>query len=91
MQTLVRSFPGMADYVLPEGAKGLAGVVVDSVNKCDPDVRKDLYQHVVLTGGEEEALPSAGVVFDAVAERLIPTSAGQRQKGLGTGTDLYGG
>lgn len=49
--TLVRSFPGMADYVLPEGAKGLAGVVVDSVNKCDPDVRKDLYQHVVLTGG----------------------------------------
>jgi hypothetical protein len=50
LQTLVRSFPGLSDYPLPEGVKGLAGVVVDSVNKCDPDVRKDLYQHVVLTG-----------------------------------------
>lgn len=46
----MRSFPGMSDYVLPEGVKGLAGVVVDSVNKCDPDVRKDLYQQTVLTG-----------------------------------------
>lgn len=49
-QTLVKTFPGMSDYQLPEGPKGLAGVVVDSVNRCDTDVRKDLYQHVVLTG-----------------------------------------
>jgi hypothetical protein len=40
----------MSDYPLPEGVKGLASVVVDSVNCCDTDVRKDLYQHVVLTG-----------------------------------------
>jgi hypothetical protein len=50
LQSLVRTFPGMADYPLPEGLKGLASVVVDSVNCCDTDVRKDLYQHVVLTG-----------------------------------------
>jgi hypothetical protein len=50
LQSLVRTFPGMSDYPLPEGLKGLAGVVVDSVNRCDTDVRKDLYQHVVLTG-----------------------------------------
>lgn len=49
--SLVRTFPGMSGYPLPEGIKGLAGVVVDSVNRCDTDVRKDLYQHVVLTGG----------------------------------------
>ncbi|KAF8055322.1 ARP4 [Scenedesmus sp. PABB004] len=48
---LVRTFPGMAEHALPEGAKGLAGLVVDSVNRCDTDVRKDLYQHVVLAGG----------------------------------------
>lgn len=48
---LVRSFPGMADHPLPDGLKGLAGLVVDSVNRCDTDVRKDLYQHVVLVGG----------------------------------------
>lgn len=48
---LVRTFPGMADHALPEGIKGLAGLVVDSVNRCDADVRKDLYQHVVLAGG----------------------------------------
>lgn len=40
----------MADYPLPDGLKGLAGLVVDSVNRCDTDVRKDLYQHIVLTG-----------------------------------------
>lgn len=50
LQSLVRTFPGMSDYPLPEGVKGLASVVVDSVNCCDTDVRKDLYQHVVLTG-----------------------------------------
>eukprot|EP00879_Flechtneria_rotunda_P014270 GHRR01014907.1.p2 GENE.GHRR01014907.1~~GHRR01014907.1.p2 ORF type:complete len:202 (+),score=78.44 GHRR01014907.1:1401-2006(+) len=48
---LVQTFPGMSDYQLPDGLKGLAGLVVDSVNKCDADVRKDLYQHVVLAGG----------------------------------------
>jgi actin-related protein len=50
LQQLVRSFPGMSEYPLPEGIKGLAGLVVDSVNRCDTDVRKDLYQHVVLVG-----------------------------------------
>eukprot|EP00878_Enallax_costatus_P008234 GHUV01008608.1.p1 GENE.GHUV01008608.1~~GHUV01008608.1.p1 ORF type:complete len:383 (+),score=71.29 GHUV01008608.1:747-1895(+) len=48
---LVHTFPGMSEYPLPEGQKGLAGLVVDSVNRCDTDVRKDLYQHIVLTGG----------------------------------------
>eukprot|EP00775_Hariotina_reticulata_P005728 gene5728-5968_t len=48
---LVAKFPGMDHYTLPEGVKGLAGLVVDSVNRCDADVRKDLYQHVVLAGG----------------------------------------
>lgn len=32
-QSLVRTFPGMSDCPLPEGIKGLAGVVVDSVNR----------------------------------------------------------
>jgi actin-related protein len=50
LQQLVRSFPGMSEHPLPEGIKGLAGLVVDSVNRCDTDVRKDLYQHVVLVG-----------------------------------------
>lgn len=33
IQSLVRTFPGMSDYPLIEGIKGLAGVVVDSVNR----------------------------------------------------------
>lgn len=52
-QQLVASFPGLADFALAEGIKGLAGLVVDSVNGCDTDVRKDLYQHVVLSGAAE--------------------------------------
>lgn len=54
VQTLVRSFPGLpADVLPPEGVPGLAGLVVESVNRCDADVRKDLYQHVVLAGRDD--------------------------------------
>jgi len=33
LQQLVAKFPGMEHYTLPEGVKGLAGLVVDSVNR----------------------------------------------------------
>jgi hypothetical protein len=65
-QTLVKAFPGLADHGLPEGTKGLAGLVVDSVSRCDADVRKDLYQHVVLAGEGLEELGRSGLLVPAI-------------------------
>lgn len=41
---------------------GLSKLVVDSINSCDNDLRKDLFRGVVLTGGSS--------LFTGFAERL---------------------
>uniref|UniRef100_A0A7S0R612 Actin-related protein 4 n=1 Tax=Chlamydomonas leiostraca TaxID=1034604 RepID=A0A7S0R612_9CHLO len=53
---LLSSFPNLPAESIPRRADGsqlsrLQDVVVESINKCDVDVRKDLYQGVILTGG----------------------------------------
>ena len=51
----------MAD---PDGspAKGLPALILETINKCDVDVRKDLFGGMILAGG--------GSLFGSLRERL---------------------
>ena len=42
--------------------KGIDATVFDSIQKCDVDIRKDLYENVVMSGGT--------TMFDGIVERM---------------------
>lgn len=44
-------------------SQGVAGLVSDSINKCDIDIRKNLYANVCLSGGS--------TMFKGLSERLV--------------------
>jgi len=45
-----------------KGQVGMVEMINQSIHRCDPDIRRDLYMHVVLTGG--------GSLFGGLSERL---------------------
>lgn len=51
--SLIKTIPGMENKVLDGGANltGLSKMVVESINKCDADIRRDLFGGVLLAGG----------------------------------------
>eukprot|EP00191_Tetraselmis_sp_GSL018_P005574 CAMPEP_0177603596 /NCGR_PEP_ID=MMETSP0419_2-20121207/15605_1 /TAXON_ID=582737 /ORGANISM="Tetraselmis sp., Strain GSL018" /LENGTH=415 /DNA_ID=CAMNT_0019097395 /DNA_START=48 /DNA_END=1292 /DNA_ORIENTATION=+ len=51
--SIITSFQGLEPLKTEDGAEvsGLPQMVLESINKCDVDVRKDLVNGVVLTGG----------------------------------------
>lgn len=62
---LASTFPGSSEALkMANGfpVKGLPDLVIDCINKCDVDVRKELYNGVILTGGNS--------VFPNMKERL---------------------
>ncbi|MEW5306390.1 MAG: hypothetical protein WDW36_008858 [Sanguina aurantia] len=61
---LVKTFPGMEGMTAFGGGPllSLQSLVMESVNRCDVDVRKELYGGVVLTGGSS--------LFGSLRERL---------------------
>lgn len=53
---LLTSFPGLPERLAKRGldpskAVGIADLAMEAINRCDVDVRKDMYGGVVLTGG----------------------------------------
>eukprot|EP00850_Spirogloea_muscicola_P020891 SM000229S07527 [mRNA] locus=s229:121470:126462:- [translate_table: standard] len=47
---IVKTVPKMEDFPI-EGLQGLPQMVIESINKCDADVRRDLFSSVLLSGG----------------------------------------
>eukprot|EP00850_Spirogloea_muscicola_P005314 SM000024S07776 [mRNA] locus=s24:471134:476148:+ [translate_table: standard] len=47
---IVKTVPKMEDFSI-EGLQGLPQMVIESINKCDADVRRDLFSSVLLSGG----------------------------------------
>ena len=55
--------------------KGVHHVIYDSIQKCDIDIRSDLYQNVVLSGGST-MFPNFELRLERELQSLIP--AGKR-------------
>ncbi|KAG0610907.1 hypothetical protein M758_7G100900 [Ceratodon purpureus] len=51
--TLIQTIPGMEKYGTEAGVpfNGLPQMVIESINKCDPDIRRELFNSVMLAGG----------------------------------------
>ena len=54
--------------------KGLQSMVLDSISFCDPDVRKDLFSSVLLTGGNS-LLPNLGARLEKELVALGPQTS----------------
>ncbi|KAE9611197.1 putative Actin family [Lupinus albus] len=50
--SLVRTIPGMESFaeIVPT-VRGLPQMVIDSINKCDVDIRRELFSSILLAGG----------------------------------------
>ncbi|BBN19194.1 actin-like protein 6A [Marchantia polymorpha subsp. ruderalis] len=50
---LVQTIPGMEKFTTEAGAsvKGLPQMVIESINKCDVDIRRELFSSILLAGG----------------------------------------
>eukprot|EP00877_Chromochloris_zofingiensis_P009880 jgi/Chrzof1/5145/Cz15g13070.t1 len=50
---LVKTFPGMESVpgVTDQQLQSLPGLLLDSINRCDVDIRREMYNGVVLSGG----------------------------------------
>ncbi|GMH38536.1 hypothetical protein BSKO_06420 [Bryopsis sp. KO-2023] len=61
---LLSTFPGTMDPEFPSGvpSMSLPGIVVECINKCDVDIRRELYNGAILTGGTS--------LFSQMRERL---------------------
>ncbi|KAG5221711.1 actin-related protein [Salix suchowensis] len=50
--SLVQTIPGMANFVeIAPDARGLPQMAIESINKCDVDIRRELYSSILLAGG----------------------------------------
>ncbi|CAI9786875.1 unnamed protein product [Fraxinus pennsylvanica] len=50
--SLVQSIPGMETYAENiSSVRGLPQMVIESINKCDVDIRRELYSSILLAGG----------------------------------------
>ncbi|KAK3015434.1 hypothetical protein RJ639_006144 [Escallonia herrerae] len=50
--SLVQTIPGMESYAeTASSARGLPQMVIESINKCDVDIRRELFSSVLLAGG----------------------------------------
>jgi actin beta/gamma 1/actin len=41
---------------------GVQNYCLDAINRCDPEIRKEMYQNVILAGGN--------TLFEGMSERL---------------------
>ncbi|CAM6103996.1 unnamed protein product [Calypogeia fissa] len=51
--SLIHRIPGMEAYAAEAGnsIRGLPHMVIDSINKCDVDIRRELFSSILLAGG----------------------------------------
>ncbi|XLT50984.1 hypothetical protein HN873_043588, partial [Arachis hypogaea] len=50
--SLVQTIPGMESFAeIAHSVRGLPKMVIDSINKCDVDIRRELFGSIMLTGG----------------------------------------
>ncbi|KAG7944536.1 hypothetical protein I3843_15G106800 [Carya illinoinensis] len=50
--SLVQTIPGMENYAeIASSARGLPQMVLESINKCDVDIRRELFSSILLAGG----------------------------------------
>ncbi|KAB1212648.1 Actin-related protein 4 [Morella rubra] len=50
--SLVQTIPGMENYAeMASSARGLPQMVIESINKCDVDIRRELFSSILLAGG----------------------------------------
>ncbi|KAH6833369.1 actin-related protein 4 [Perilla frutescens var. hirtella] len=50
--TLSLTIPGMESFVeMATSARGLPQMVIESISKCDVDIRRELYSSILLSGG----------------------------------------
>ncbi|KAJ6371632.1 hypothetical protein OIU77_002030 [Salix suchowensis] len=50
--SLVQTIPGMENFVeIAPDARGLPQMAIESINKCDVDIRRELYSSILLAGG----------------------------------------
>ncbi|XP_061357369.1 actin-related protein 4-like isoform X2 [Gastrolobium bilobum] len=49
---LVQSIPGMENFTeIAPSVRGLPQMVIESINKCDVDIRRELFSSILLAGG----------------------------------------
>lgn len=49
--SLVHTIPGMESYADTALVRGLPQMVIESINKCDVDIRRELFSSILLAGG----------------------------------------
>lgn len=50
--SLVQTIPGMESFTeVAPSVRGLPQMVIDSINKCDVDIRRELFSSILLAGG----------------------------------------
>ncbi|XP_042964817.1 actin-related protein 4-like isoform X1 [Carya illinoinensis] len=50
--SLVQTIPGMENYAeTAHSVRGLPQMVIESINKCDVDIRRELFSSILLAGG----------------------------------------
>ncbi|KAG0454321.1 hypothetical protein HPP92_025625 [Vanilla planifolia] len=49
--SLVQTIPGMETFLDSTSLSGLPQMVIDSINKCDVDIRRELFSSILLSGG----------------------------------------
>ncbi|KAF9671430.1 hypothetical protein SADUNF_Sadunf12G0046800 [Salix dunnii] len=50
--SLVQTIPGMDNFVeIAPSVRGLPQMVIESINKCDVDIRRELFSSILLAGG----------------------------------------
>ncbi|KAJ6803309.1 actin-related protein 4 isoform X2 [Iris pallida] len=49
--SLVQMIPGMENFADAAAARGLPQMVIESINKCDVDIRRELFSSILLAGG----------------------------------------
>ncbi|KAJ0049058.1 hypothetical protein Pint_16426 [Pistacia integerrima] len=50
--SLVQTIPGMENYVdIASSCRGLPQMVIESINRCDVDIRRELFSSILLAGG----------------------------------------
>ncbi|XP_024441680.1 actin-related protein 4 isoform X2 [Populus trichocarpa] len=50
--SLIQTIPGMDNFVeIASSARGLPQMAIESINKCDVDIRRELFSSILLAGG----------------------------------------
>ncbi|KAK9100258.1 hypothetical protein Scep_023688 [Stephania cephalantha] len=49
--SIVQTIPGMESFTDSASLRGLPQMVIESINKCDVDIRRELFSSILLSGG----------------------------------------